>query len=640
MVPVAIPCGNRPAGRCKAACEKEYIMTLCLSLSRRALHLLFFTVAVFALGRVAFADEPHPKPIPPGGVALLHGDGVTDFSLYKTPSASLQIVNVTGQPFSHALQLTTIKQPTNSWDIQAGAATVAPAKKGDVCLAVFSMRVTHSGSGYGRTNLVMEDATSYNKSLWFEASAGEVWKKFYAPFVVKQDEAAGQAQIRLHIGFLPQTIEVADIHVTDYGNSVKLSDLPQTQYTYEGREANAPWRKAAAARIEKYRKGNLVVKVTDTAGRPVVGATVSVHQTRHAFGFGTALDNVFIRDSPDSKHYRALTYAQYNEAVIGNALKAEPWEKGGTDAYGDPYSQAEALRFVHELRAHQMKVRGHNLVWPSWIYSRVWEPLKSNPPALAAHILSHIKDEVGALKGQCFEWDVVNEPYNNHDIQDILGPHCLVDWYNAAHAADPAARLFINDYDITENNGENAAHINAYDAQIKYLLDNKAPLGGIGLQSHFGRMLTSPEKAYAIMNRFARFGLPLEVTEFDVNVPDEQLQTDYLRDYMTIAFSQPAVSGFVMWGFWEGDHWLPDAALYRKDFSIKPNGLAYQDLVFHQWWTEKKGISGTNGKFATRAFLGDYTVSVSIGGKSVTHTAHVMKNGANTTTVTFILPGH
>ena len=578
------------------------------------------------------------KPAPPGGVALLPADGVGAFGAFANTDGSAQVVNVTGQTFARALRLTTFHQPANPWALQAQATTDAPIKKGDVCLASFRMRVVQSGGGYGRTNLIVEDGTSYDKTLYFEASAGGAWKTFYAPFVAAQDEPAGQAHVNLHMGFVPQTVDVADIHVTDYGNAVALADLPGTQYTYDGREANAPWRKAAAARINRYRKGNFVVKVVDGRGKPVPGAQVRVQQTRHLFGFGTALDNIFIQNRPDSVQYRDLTYALYNEAVIGNALKAGPWELGGRDGYGDPYTHPEALRFVRELRGHGIMVRGHNLVWPSWHWSPEWEPLKGNPTALATRILSHITDEVGVLKGQCFEWDVVNEPYDNHDIQDILGPHCLVDWYNAAHAADPAARLFINDYGITENNGEDLGHINAYDAQIKYLLDNHAPLGGIGLQSHFGRILTPPDTVYALLNRFARFGLPLEITEFDVNMDDQKLQADYLRDYMTLAFSHPAVSGFVMWGFWAGDHWLPDAALYRKDFSVKPNGTVYKDLVYHQWWTDAHGASNTSGMFATRAFLGNYIITVTAGGRTVTKTAHVIRNGSAATVVTVTLP--
>lgn len=242
--------------------------------------------------------------------------------------------------------------------------TIMPMKKGDVCLATFSMRVTQSAGGYGRTDAILEDTVSHNKTLSFEASAGGAWKKFYAPFIVKEDEDAGHAQFNLHLGFPPQTIEVADLHVTDYGRSVKLSDLPRTAYSYKGREPDAPWRKAAAARIEKYRKGGVLVRVVDTHGGAVPNAAVHLAQTRHLSGFGTALDNIFIQPRPDSKQYRDLAYSLYNEAVIGNALKSSPWETGGMDSYGDPYTRTEALRFVRDLRAHGMSVRGHNLVWP------------------------------------------------------------------------------------------------------------------------------------------------------------------------------------------------------------------------------------------------------------------------------------
>ena len=65
-----------------------------------------------------------------------------------------------------------------------------------------------------------------------------------------------------------------------------------------------------------------------------------------------------------------------------------------------------------------------------------------------------------------------------------------------------------------------------------------------------------------------------------------------------------------MWGFWEGRHWKPDAALYRRDWSIKPAGQAWLDLVKKKWWTNKNGITDAQGRFTTRGFLGDYVVTV------------------------------
>ena len=57
-------------------------------------------------------------------------------------------------------------------------------------------------------------------------------------------------------------------------------------------------------------------------------------------------------------------------------------------------------------------------------------------------------------------------------------------------------------------------------------------------------------------------------------------------------------------GVWEGDHWKPQAALWRKDWSIKPGGQAYFDLVFRDWWTKAQGKSSAAGDCTLRGFYG------------------------------------
>ena len=51
--------------------------------------------------------------------------------------------------------------------------------------------------------------------------------------------------------------------------------------------------------------------------------------------------------------------------------------------------------------------------------------------------------------------------------------------------------------------------------------------------------------------------------------------------------------------------------MFRRDWSLKPNGGAYEDLVFKQWWTNADGKTATSGTFTTRGFLGDYEIEVS-----------------------------
>ena len=158
------------------------------------------------------------------------------------------------------------------------------------------------------------------------------------------------------------------------------------------------------------------------------------------------------------------------------------------------------------------------------------------------------------------------------------------------------------------------------------MLDAGAPIDGIGLQSHFDSNLTPPSRVLELIDQFAAFGKDLQVTEFDVSVADEQVQADYTRDFLTICFSHPAMKGFMIWGFWEGAHWKPSAAMIRRNWSTKPNYDAWNDLIYRQWWTDTRGVTAADGVFRTRAFLGDYDIEVTIDGVTKTYPLRLTSN--------------
>ncbi len=548
----------------------------------------------------------------PVGLSVLPVDTLSAFHLSgAAPNiADVQIVAASGMPYKSAY-VRTLKQPAEVYSIQLTAHTIAPVNKGDVLLASFSVRSIYSLAGTARTDFVFEQASNpYTKSIAFPISATAQWRRIQIPFVAADTYAPGAAQMNFHLGFVTQTIEIGGISVVDYGNKVKLSDLPATTFTYAGREPNAPWRKAAQQRIDRLRKADLTVTVTDAQGKPVPNVDVHIAMRRHAFGFGSAVAaDGLLGGSADDKKYQETIVQLFNKVVMENDLKWQGWEQ----------NRNRAIKGVQWLQDHNIAVRGHNLVWPSWnLLPQDIAALKDDRDRLSAAIDAHITDEVGTMKSKLVEWDVINEPYTNHQVMDLLGQDAMVKWYRLAHEADPGAVLFLNDYNILSAGGEDTRHQDGFEQTINYLLDNAAPLGGIGVQSHFDWNLTPPEKVLALLDRFAKPGLPIEATEFDINVNDEKLQADYMRDYMTVLFSHPAVNGIIMWGFWEGRHWLPDAALYRKDWSLKPNGKAWLDLVQHQWWTDAKLQTDASGQCKTRGFLGDYEITVVAGGKTKT----------------------
>jgi len=219
--------------------------------------------------------------------------------------------------------------------------------------------------------------------------------------------------------------------------------------------------------------------------------------------------------------------------------------------------------------------------------------------------------EIGTeFGGHLVDWDVVNEPTANQVLQDVLGPQAMVDWFAWARRADPKAKLYINDHCILSGGAVDEKRMDRFAQILQGLKDAGAAVDGIGEQAHFASSLVGPQRMLELLDRFSVYGWPIQITEFDQNSDDQQLQADYLRDFYTAAFSHPSISGIVMWGFWEGQHEAPDAALFDRDWSIKPNGQAFIDLTRKHWWTNEQGVSDEQGTFATRGFLGDYEITV------------------------------
>ena len=185
----------------------------------------------------------------------------------------------------------------------------------------------------------------------------------------------------------------------------------------------------------------------------------------------------------------------------------------------------------------------------------------------------------------------------------------MIRWFQLARQLEPNTKLFINDYDILSAGGTNIQHQDYYFAVIKYLLDNGTPVDGAGMQGHFAGV-TSIDLMQNIIARYSQLNVRLAITEYDFNTADEALQADFTRDFVTLIFSSPKFDDFLMWGFWERAHWLPNGAMYRADWSSKQQSLVWNDLWFREWWTNENGNSDASGIYRTRGFKGDYNVTV------------------------------
>ncbi|RME69897.1 MAG: hypothetical protein D6781_07540, partial [Verrucomicrobia bacterium] len=447
-------------------------------------------------------------------------------------------------------------------------------------------------------------------------SAGAEWVEWFLPFQLAESYGVGQLGVKFGFGASerPEIFEIGGIEVIHYGKSRTLEEMPRTSFRYDGREPDAPWRAEAAARIEKYRKADYTIRVVNPDGIPVPGASVHVRLKRHAFHFGTAFPARLVLEN---ETFRNKLLELFNAGSTENDLKWPPWEGD----WGASWSHETTLAALQLLKEHGFHLRGHVLVWPSErnLPNSIKARLPARDPAIPGMVLDHIEDIVTATRDYLDEWDVLNEPYDNNDLMEIFGDAIMIDWFKAARQHHPTAKLFINDYAIIAAGGVNFAHQDFYEQTIRYLVDNGAPIDGIGFQGHFAGSPTGINRAWSILNRFADAfpGLDLRITEFDVDTDDEQLQADYTRDFLTLVFSHPRVVGLQVWGFWEGAHWRPRAAMYRENWEEKPNGAAFRQLVHETWTTDETRQSARDGRVRGRAFKGLYEVTVSVDGQSV-----------------------
>jgi len=549
------------------------------------------------------------------GVDMLAGLRIDGFELQgDREKVSLSTVKVEGQPFTQAVRAETKAPSQNAWDVQLATKTREPVERGDVLLATFYFRTVRSleESGEGQTEFVFELARDpWTKSVSFPIRASREWKLVHIPFVALMDHKVGKAQMTFRLGYAPQTIEIGGVKVENFGKQLALADLPTTKITYPGMEPDAAWREAAAQRIETRRKADLRITVLDNVGKPVSNAAVKVQQLTHEFAFGTCVAAGRLVGSGNER-YRQVVTELFNSATLENNLK---WVALAGD-WGGSFKIEQAQAAVDWLRQRGLAVRGHVLVWPGWKnLPRSLRQHEKDPARLRREVEQHIREVATAMRGRLDHWDVVNEPFDNHDLLDILGTPIMADWFRLARSIDAKPKLFINDYAILSGGGGGTPHRDYYEKTIRQLLDAGAPVDGIGLQGHFGTSLTAPEDLLRILDRFAEFKKPIIVTEYDVVVDDEELAAQYTRDFYTLLFSHPAVTGVTMWGFWDGAHWKHNAPIYRQDWSLKPAGQAYQELVQKTWHTEGSMQTDAEGRASLRGFRGDYSISVQSGGK-------------------------
>jgi len=286
--------------------------------------------------------------------------------------------------------------------------------------------------------------------------------------------------------------------------------------------------------------------------------------------------------------YAAILAREFNAVTPENAMKWGPLEpERGT------LNWSAADEIVAYAQAHRQKIHGHTLVWhnqlPGWLDGGSFSATE-----LSDILKNHITTEVGHYAGKIYAWDVVNEPFaDDGSWRDTiffknLGQGYVANALRWAHAADPAAKLYLNDYDIEGINTKSNAMYNL----VKSLKAQGVPLDGVGFQSHFDVSYAFPSDMAANLQRFADLGVEVAVTELDVRVkvPASQSaltqQASYYGQTVAACLVVPACVGVTVWGFGDGYSWVPsvfpgmgEACLYDSSLAPKPAYTAVAEAL-------------------------------------------------------------
>lgn len=189
------------------------------------------------------------------------------------------------------------------------------------------------------------------------------------------------------------------------------------------------------------------------------------------------------------------------------------------------YNWKNADAIVDFAVKNGIKIRGHNLLWhsqaPNWMFKDSITGQTVTKEVLLKRLKDHITTVVNRYKGKIYAWDVVNEAIADPDSvymrntqwYQICGDDFIPAAFEYAHAADPKAELYYNDY-----NESNPSKRDKIYKLVKSLLDKKVPITGIGLQCHWRMETPTTDNIRAAFAKYASLGLKLQVTELDITV--------------------------------------------------------------------------------------------------------------------------
>ena len=344
------------------------------------------------------------------------------------------------------------------------------------------------------------------------------------------------------------------------------------------------------------------------------------------FPVGAAIDT-----SDLSGPHQQLLTMHFNSITSGNDFKWSSTEPSlGTFNWTN--ADAEAGLAV----CHDMKIRGHNLVWAngSQVSSYAFGDgtnSAQNQATVTASIQEHIKSEVQHFGTEVYAWDVVNEPIDptqsdclvHGPFYNVLGQSYLDVAFEAARQyAPPGTKLFLNQYSTADPN-----MLACLVKVVQGMRSRGVPIDGIGHESHNAINYPPVSAIKTSIDTVAQQlpGLDQQITELDEsvynagdnksnygsNVPPAVLnEQGWLYNQYFNLFRQEhnRLTGVTIWGMADDDTWLDSFPVTRTDYPL-PFDMTLQAKP--AYWgivnPDGNGIPGYGLKFALTHVSGSRT---------------------------------
>jgi endo-1,4-beta-xylanase len=292
-----------------------------------------------------------------------------------------------------------------------------------------------------------------------------------------------------------------------------------------------------------------------------------------------------------------------NTGLLGNATYADilrdefdvlvaenVWKWDATEPSQGNFTFSSGDQFYDFALANQKTIYGHTLVWHSQLPS--WVSQINDGPELLSAMDNHITTLMERYPATAY-WDVANEiiegdgQWRNSVFFQVLGEDYVRQALQMARAADPDAKLCLNDYSIDGINTKSTAYYNL----IQDLQSEGIPIDCMGFQAHLivGQV---PSTMQQNLQRFADLGVEVRITELDIrmNVPSSAAdRAQQEQDYAQVADICEAVNGcggITLWGVSDADSWIPDvfggqgeANLWDGSYQRKPVYYAFDQAL-------------------------------------------------------------